>query len=64
MLLPGTSPTNGLALSLENFKDLTFDKEQSTITVGSGWQVQKLSQAIGQQFKVSFLHLRESLTRR
>lgn len=55
----GSASTNGLALSLENFKDLTFDKDQSTVTVGSGWQIQQLSETIGQQYNVSFIHLRE-----
>jgi hypothetical protein len=57
--LPGSDSTNGLVLSLQNFKDLTYNQTANTVTVGSGWQVQKLSEAIGQMFNVSFIHLRE-----
>jgi hypothetical protein len=52
----GSAPTNGLALSLKNFRDLTYDQGRKTVTVGSGWQVQMLSQTIGQKYNVS-LHI-------
>jgi len=57
--LPGSASTNGLVLSLQNFKDLTYNQTANTVTVGSGCKCKKLSEAIGQMFNVSFVHLRE-----
>jgi FAD/FMN-containing dehydrogenase len=54
----GPSPENGLAVSMEHFKQFRYDSGSQTVTVGTGWRVANLIEKMASEHQVSFVHLR------